>query len=67
MAPTVDGGFQLKGNEGITMLNGNQTELARREANLIAIVEKILPDFGRACRGHDNTVVNMHQDAFAAD
>jgi hypothetical protein len=29
------------------MLNGNQTELARKEANLIAVVEKILPDFAR--------------------
>lgn len=49
------------------MMNGNQTELARKEANLIAVVENILPDFARACRGHDNTVVNMHQDSFAAD
>ena len=49
------------------MLNGNQMELARKEANLIAGVEKILPDFARACRAHDNTVVTMHQDAFAAD
>lgn len=67
MAPTVDGGFQLKGNEALTMLNGNQTELARKEANLIAGIEKMLPDFARACRAHDNTVVTMHQDAFAAD
>ena len=49
------------------MLNGNQTELARKEANLIPVVEKILPDFTRACRAHDNMVVTMHQDAFAAD
>jgi len=49
------------------MLNGNQTELARKEANLIAVVEKILPDFARACRAHDTPVVIMHQDAFAAD
>ena len=34
------------------MLNGNQTELARKEANLIALVEKILPDFAMACRAH---------------
>jgi hypothetical protein len=27
------------------MLNGNQTELAMKEANLIAVVEKTLPDF----------------------
>jgi len=49
------------------MLNGNQTELARKEAKLIAGIEKMLPDFARACRAHDNTVVTMHQDAFAAD
>jgi hypothetical protein len=67
MAPTVDGGIQLKGYEALTMLNGNQTELARKEANLIAGIEKMLPDFARACRAHDNTVVTMHQDAFAAD
>jgi hypothetical protein len=34
------------------MLNGNQTELARKEANLITVVEKILPDFAKACRAH---------------
>jgi hypothetical protein len=45
----------------------NQTELARKEANLIAIIEKLLPDFARACRASDSTVINMHQDAFAAD
>ena len=67
MAPTVDGGSQLKGHEELTMLNGNQTELARKEANLIAGIEKMLPNFARACRAHDNIVVTMHQDAFAAD
>jgi len=66
-APTADGGFQLKGDEAPTMLHGNQTELARKEANLIAAVEKILPEFARACRAHDTPVVIMHQDAFAAD
>jgi hypothetical protein len=49
------------------MLNGNQTELAMKEANLIAVVEKTLPDFARTCRAHDTPVVIMHQDAFAAD
>ena len=49
------------------MLNVNQTELARKEANLIDGIEKMLPDFARACRARDNTVVTMHQDAFAAD
>jgi len=57
----------LKGDEAPTMLHGNQTELARKEANLIAAVEKILPEFARACRAHDTPVVIMHQDAFAAD
>ena len=57
----------MKGHEELTMLNGNQTELARKEANLIAGIEKMLPDFARACRAHDNIVVTMHQDAFAAD
>jgi hypothetical protein len=37
----------MKGHEVLTMMNGNQTELARKEANLIAVVEKILPDFAR--------------------
>jgi hypothetical protein len=67
MAPTADGGFQLKGSEALTMLNANQMELARKEANLIAVVEKILPEFARACRAQDTPVVIMHQDAFAAD
>lgn len=49
------------------MFNGNKTELARKEANLIAGIEKMLPDFARACRANDNTVITMHQDAFAAD
>jgi hypothetical protein len=44
------------------MLNGNQTELARKEANLIDGIEKTLPDFARACRAHDNTVVTMNCD-----
>ena len=49
------------------MLSGNQTELARKESNLIAVVEKILPDFARTCRSQETPVVIMHQDAFAAD
>jgi len=48
------------------MSSGNQTELARKEANLIAAIEKMLPDFARACRAPDTPVVIMHQDAFAA-
>ena len=49
------------------MSHGNQTELARKEANLIAAVETMLPDFARACRAPDLPIVIMHQDAFAAD
>ena len=45
----------------------NQTDLTRKEANLIAAVEKMLQDFARACRAPDTPVVIMHQDAFAAD
>jgi len=49
------------------MSSGNPTDLARKEANLIAAVEKMLPEFARACRAPDTPVVIMHQDAFAAD
>ena len=49
------------------MSHGNQTEFARKEANLIAAVERMLPDFARACRAPDLPVVILHQDAFAAD
>jgi hypothetical protein len=49
------------------MSSGNQTELAKKEANLIAAIEKMLPDFARACRARDTPVLILHQDAFAAD
>jgi len=49
------------------MSSGNPTDLARKEAKLIAAIEKMLPDFARACRASDTPVVIMHQDAFAAD
>ena len=49
------------------MSSGNQTELARKESDLIAAVERMLPDFAKACRAPDLPVVIMHQDAFAAD
>lgn len=49
------------------MSSGNPTDLAGKEANLIAAVEKMLPDFARACRAPDTPIVIMHQDAFAAD
>jgi hypothetical protein len=57
----------IEPDRSLTMLNGNQTDLARKEANLVAVVEKMLPEFARACRAHDTPVVIMHQDAFAAD
>jgi hypothetical protein len=49
------------------MSHGNETELARKEANLIAAIETMLPDFAKACRAPDLPIVIMHQDAFAAD
>ena len=49
------------------MTSGNPEGLVRREADLIATVDKKLPDFARACRAHDIPIVVMHQDAFAAD
>jgi len=45
----------------------SQTDLALKESNLIATIEKMLPDFARACRSPDAPVIVMHQDAFAAD
>ena len=49
------------------MSSGNQIELARKEANLIAAIETMLPEFARACRAPDLPVVILYQDAFAAD
>jgi hypothetical protein len=49
------------------MSSWNPAELAQREANLAATIEKMLPDFARACHAHDTPVVIMHQDAFAAN
>jgi hypothetical protein len=42
------------------MLNGNRTEIAKKEANLI-------PEFAEMCRRPSAPVVIVHQDAFAAD
>jgi hypothetical protein len=53
--------------EVVIMSRGDQTEIAKKEANLIAGIEKMLPDFARACRARDTPVVILHQDAFAAD
>ena len=39
------------------MSHGNQIELARKEANLIAAIETMLPDFAKACRAPDLPVV----------
>ena len=49
------------------MTSGNPEGLVRREADLIATIDKKLPDFARACRADDIPIVVMHQDAFAAD
>jgi hypothetical protein len=40
---------------------------AMKEVELIADIERILPEFALACRGPDAPVAVMHQDAFAAD
>jgi hypothetical protein len=49
------------------MSSGNPTETAKKEAILIAAIEKMLPDFARTCRSQETPVVIMHQDAFASD
>jgi hypothetical protein len=49
------------------MSSGNPTETAKKEAILIAAIEKMLPDLARTCRSQETPVVIMHQDAFAAD
>ena len=49
------------------MTSGNPMEIAKKEAGLIAAIEKTLPDFAKTCRAQDTPVVIMHQDAFAAD
>jgi hypothetical protein len=53
--------------EVLMMSSGNPTETAKKEAILIAAIEKMLPDFARTCRSQETPVVIMHQDAFAAD
>ena len=49
------------------MTGSNKTGLMQRESDLIVAVEKMLPDFARACHAEDIPVVVLHQDAFAAD
>jgi hypothetical protein len=49
------------------MTSGSTVKLVSREADLIAAIDKMLPDFARACRARDVPIVVMHQDAFAAD
>jgi hypothetical protein len=53
--------------EAVIMSSSGHTGIAKKEANLIAAIEKMLPDFANACRASDTSVVIMHQDAFAAD
>lgn len=45
----------------------HQNGLRVKESDLITTIERELPDFAKACRSADNTVVAMHQDSFAAD
>jgi hypothetical protein len=49
------------------MTSGSTVKLVSREADLIAAIDKVLPDFARACRAYDVPIVVIHQDAFAAD
>ena len=49
------------------MPNLNQADIFQREAALVAAVEKMLPDYAKACRAPQPQVVILHQDAFAAD
>ena len=49
------------------MTSGNNAEFVKREADLITMIDKTLPDFAAACRAQDTPVVLLHQDAFAAD
>ena len=49
------------------MPNLNRADIVQRETVLVATIEKMLPDFAKACRAPEPEVVIMHQDAFAAD
>jgi hypothetical protein len=49
------------------MPNLSQPVLARREADLISVIEAALPNFARACHEQDVPAIILHQDAFAAD
>ena len=49
------------------MTSGNNAEFVKKEADLITMIDKTLPDFAAACRAQDSLVVLLHQDAFAAD
>jgi hypothetical protein len=51
----------------LIMTDLNTDELTRRETDLLATIDKSLPDFAAACLAADITVVILHQDAFAAD
>jgi len=59
--------ISVKRNEELTVPSAQVTKLASKEASLIADIEKMLPEFARACRNPGAPVVVMHQDAFAAD
>jgi hypothetical protein len=53
-----------KGND--IMQNMSEEELMKKEAALVAEVERLLPDFVNSCRDKADVVI-IHQDAFAAD
>jgi hypothetical protein len=44
----------------------SEVELRERVAALSAHIERLLPDFAKAC-GKNEDVVILHQDSFAAD
>jgi hypothetical protein len=43
-----------------------EEERREKESALTTRLERLLPDFVRACRGNDEVVL-IHQDSFAAD
>jgi len=49
------------------MTNRSMAGLVQREADLISTIDRVLPDFARACHADDIPVVVLNQDAFAAD
>ncbi len=44
----------------------NDSEIMRRQSELVRRIQSSLPDFVKACAADADTVL-LHQDAFAAD